>query len=78
MMKTPQDKYRNDPAYRHLVDMIEAFVDTAEFTPSELRQAVVLACIHYEMRRSQTRIYNPKVIEALDVLCDFSTGKIGS
>lgn len=71
-MKTPHDKYQGDPAYRNLVDMIEGFITAAEFTPSELREAVVLAHINYEMRRRCRTVYDPKVIEALGVVHEFT------
>ena len=38
-MKSPREKYMNDPEYHQLVDMLEHFVDRAQFTPSELREA---------------------------------------
>ena len=49
-MKTPREKYMNDPEYHHLVVMLEQFIERARFTPSELREASILACINYEMR----------------------------
>ena len=45
-MKTPKEKYANDNNYRRLVDMLEALIVQAEFTPSEIREACMLACIH--------------------------------
>lgn len=53
-MKTPRDKYMNDPEYHSLVRMLESFIEGARFTPSEMREAVILACINYEMRRGLT------------------------
>ena len=50
-MKTPKEKYANDHNYRRLVDMLEALIVQAEFTPSEIREACVLACINHEYRR---------------------------
>lgn len=49
-MKTPREKYMNDPEYHSLVQVLESFIERAQFTPSELREAAVLACINYEMR----------------------------
>ena len=44
-MKTPNEKYENDNAYRQLVDVLTALIHQAEFTPSEIREACMLACI---------------------------------
>ena len=55
-MKTPKEKYANDNNYRRLVDMLEALIVQAEFTPSEIREACVLACINHEYRRRRSPI----------------------
>ena len=49
-MKTPREKYMNDPEYHSLVNMLEQVIEQARFTPSELREACILASINYEMR----------------------------
>ena len=72
-MKTPREKYMNDPQYHNLVTMLEKFIDQAQFTPSELREAVVLACINYEMRNIQGQAIDPRLMDALDTLDKFTT-----
>lgn len=67
-MKTPKDKYQNDPEYRHLVDMLENLIEQARFTPSELREASILACINYEMRHVRDMTFDPKLANALEIL----------
>lgn len=47
-MHSPEDKYKNDPNYRALVDAIHAHLAAAKFTPSEVREAATLACIKFE------------------------------
>lgn len=74
-MKTPREKYMNDPEYRHLVQMFEALIHRAEFTPSEIREAAMLACINHEMRKPMPIIYNKKVVCALDTLEKFTTSE---
>jgi hypothetical protein len=49
-MKTPQEKYLNDPAYRQMVDAMEGFIHAAMMSPAEIRECAMLACIHHEMR----------------------------
>jgi hypothetical protein len=41
-MKTPKEKYINDPQYNRLVKTILGLIVDCYFTPSELREAVVL------------------------------------
>lgn len=76
-MKTPKDKYLNDPEYHHLVDMLESFIDRAMFTPSELREACIFASINYEMRHVREFGQNPEIMHALNTLDDFVNRKSG-
>jgi len=43
-----RSKYLNDSQFHALVDVLEAHIRRADFTPSEVRQASMLACINYE------------------------------
>lgn len=49
-MKTAQEKYSNDPYYRTLVDQMVSIIETAQFTPSEMREAATFASYLHEMR----------------------------
>ena len=49
-MKNPREKYLNDNMYRVLVDMMVEQIDQCNYTPSEMREAAVLASIIYEER----------------------------
>ena len=71
-MKTPQEKYMNDPEYHTLVNNLEVFIERAHFTPSELREAVVFACIRHEMRTYRPIVIDKKVAEALGFLETFA------
>ena len=70
-MKTPKEKYMNDPEYNHFVRTLEQMIEQARFTPSELREMCVLACINYEMRHIREHTIEPRVDEAFKVLDDF-------
>lgn len=70
-MRTPKEKYMNDPEYHHLVNTLEGLIESARFTPSELREACVLASINYEMRHIRDIQIDPRVEESLHVLDNF-------
>lgn len=72
-MKTPAEKYMNDPEYNALVNMLEQFIERARFTPSEMREACVMACINYEMRRVREFTIDPMTMEAMRTLEEFAT-----
>ena len=75
-LKTPQGKYENDTQYHQIVDVIEHLLHDAQFSPSEVREAAVLACIHFEMRTvHRFQSINYKVKDALKVLSDFRKEK---
>ena len=59
MAMTPEERYLNDPMFHQLADMIENFLHKAEFTPSELREAVILGCIHYESKKVPRQVIFP-------------------
>ena len=67
-MKTPNEKYRGDIDYARLVDSIESFIHEARFTPSEIREACMLACIRYEMRRTPEVVVDREALTALQTL----------
>lgn len=47
---TPDERYKLDPYFHMLVDLLEKHIESAQLTPSEIREAAILATIHYEMR----------------------------
>lgn len=49
--QTALDRYRNDSTYRQVVDSMEHMIHAAQLTPSELREAAVMASINYENKR---------------------------
>jgi hypothetical protein len=70
-MKSPREKYLNDPQYRHLVLTLEGLIESAHFTPSELREACILASINYEMRHVRNHQIPKDVMSAIETLDTF-------
>lgn len=58
-MKTPEEKYRNDPIYRQIVDMCESLIVQCQLTPSEIREAVMFACVRHEMQTVRNQMIYP-------------------
>jgi hypothetical protein len=46
--RTPQERYDTDNAFRTLVDMMMYQIIQCNYSPSELREAAILAAIQYE------------------------------
>ena len=74
-MKSPREKYMNDPEYHRLVTTLEQFIERAYFTPSELREACVLASINYERKHIRNYEIDPKLEYALNILDEFANKK---
>ena len=47
-MRNPRLKYYHDPEYHNLVRTMVDYIISARCTPSEMREASILACIIYE------------------------------
>lgn len=77
-MRSPQEKYLHDPEYRQLVDILEAEIHRARFTPSEIREAALFACIRYEMHERRYGTATPlSVHRALKTLDEFARTEEG-
>ncbi len=53
----PEDRYNRDPAFKSLVDVMHAFIQRAEYTPTEMREAALLACIHHDRLNVRHTLY---------------------
>lgn len=73
-LRTPAERYRNDPRYHALVQTIEAMLYRADFSPAEVREAAMLASINYELYRMSIEpriILRPEVEEAMQQISRF-------
>ena len=62
----PRERYRNDPAFKNLVDMMTHQILSCNYTPSEMREAAILASIRYEeINIRELRYVRPELEEAL-------------
>lgn len=72
-MKTPREKYLNDNHYKSLVDMMRSFIEECKYTPSEMREAAILASILYEEHRLPKYVFAPKdIAKSLRLLHDWT------
>lgn len=62
-MQSPMERYYSDMQYKSVVDTITNMLHTAQFTPSEMREAAILASIRYEEMR--VRQYHIPMTEEL-------------
>ncbi len=59
----PEDRYTRDPVFRNLVDLLSHMLEEnamRTWTPTELREAVMLAACMYEMRHIRPLIIPSK------------------
>ena len=67
--KTPRDRYRNDNNFKALVDTMWAHIERCEFTPSEMREAAILASILYQEHNvHRVMLISKEEAEALNVM----------
>lgn len=73
-MKTPKEKYQNDSHYKVLVDLMVNQIEQCKYTPSEMREAAILASIIYaEHNMFYTISQNKEVIDFLNRIEPLST-----
>ena len=61
VLMSPEERYQCDPWFHRLVDMLTHFIIEAKFTPSELREAAILAAIRYELFTTRGPMIKPSV-----------------
>ena len=68
-MRSLRDRYLSDSQFKNMVDYMASMIQGANFSPSEMREAAILASIIYEERNIHKMIYVEQDIEnALDLL----------
>ena len=65
-MMSPREKYCNDVAYKQLVDMMVEQIIACKYSPSEMREAALLASIRYEQMTVRDTIYPKEVLKWLN------------
>ena len=68
-MRYIDDRYRNDPEFHQLVDLIEQMIRQARFTPSETREAAMLAQMHHELTFSRKVVFSPDLAKEIEFRC---------
>ena len=64
-MLTPNEAYQYDPTFRRVVDLMCAYLSEYQITPSELRQAAILAATMHEDRRIRPLFISPAMFGGL-------------
>lgn len=49
-MMSPEERYSRDPVFHNVVDYIAKWVQDYQITPTEAREAAILACVIVESR----------------------------
>jgi phenylpropionate dioxygenase-like ring-hydroxylating dioxygenase large terminal subunit len=64
---TARDRYHNDPDFHRLVDHMVSAIYSCQYTPSEMREAALLASIIYESQNIREHLYmvTPELEQAL-------------
>ncbi len=57
-MRTAEQNYLMNPEYKMLVDFMEKAITDHQYSPAEMREAAMLACVRYEMKRPARHFAN--------------------
>ena len=65
-MKSPRDRYYTDNNFHVLVDNMVGYIRNCHYTPSEMREAAILASIIYTEQNPQENPFPKEVLDWLD------------
>ncbi len=65
-MKSPRDRYNKDAHFHTLVDLMVNQIYACQYTPSEMREAAILASIIYTEQNPQIYPFPKEVLDWLD------------
>lgn len=69
-MKTLDQRFEQDSQFHALVKNLENIISTAQFTPSELREALMYAQIRYERKNPRMTTFSPDLEAELKRILD--------
>jgi hypothetical protein len=58
----PEERYGRDPLFRQMVDYLQTFINAAQMTGTEIREAAILAAIHNEQQSERIRHVTGRLI----------------
>lgn len=68
MLRHADDRMRNDPLFAALVKQLEAAIQQGQFTPSEIREALLVAQVKYEMEHPRPITFSPSLTMELEYM----------
>jgi hypothetical protein len=57
---TAEDRYQRDPLFHRLVDLMCHQITELQLTPTEMREAAMLACIKFEQMHPRPMVFDPR------------------
>lgn len=58
-LMSAEERYHRDPLFHELVESLYAAIDNLQLTPTEIREAAMLAMLKYEQRRPSVYAREP-------------------
>ena len=64
-MRYPDERYKHDVQFKMLVDTLYKMIKDTQFTPTEIREAALLAQIHFEYDNPRPIMVSPEMAERI-------------